>query len=207
MKTNNLSVIVVNTQSIMDKKESLWQIIESQRPDVILASETWLKSDIRDSEIIPADLGYELFRNERSDGYGGVMIAVKRTLIYELITVGKECEFLAVKITCKFNSKIVASLYRPTDNDSNYALKLANAIESLVKDHPKDVVWIGGDINLPDIEWSSNSISGNSYRKDINENLLEALSNSGLKQVVDFPTRDNNLLDIFATNRPSLVQS
>ena len=49
------------------------------------------------------------------------MIAVKRTLIYELITVGKECEFLAVKITCKFNSLIVASLYRPTDNDSNYA--------------------------------------------------------------------------------------
>ena len=64
----------------MAKKESLWQIIESQRPDVILASETWLKSDIHDSEIIPADLGYELFRNDRSDGYGGVMIAVKRTL-------------------------------------------------------------------------------------------------------------------------------
>ena len=76
-----------------------------------------------------------------------------------------------------------------------------------MKDHPKDVVWIGGDINLPDIEWSSNSISGNGYRKDINENLLEALSNSSLEQVVDFPTRDNNLLDIFATNRPSLVQS
>ena len=48
VKTNNLSVIVVNTQSIMAKKESLWQIIESQRPDLILASETWLKSDIHD---------------------------------------------------------------------------------------------------------------------------------------------------------------
>ena len=110
-----------------------------------------------------------------------------------------------MKITCKYNSLIVASLYRPTANDSDYAMKLANAIESIVKDHPKGVVWIGGDINLPNINWSSNSISGNSYRKDINETILEVLANSGLEQVVDFPTRDNNLFDIFATNRPSLV--
>ena len=31
------------------------------------------------------------------------MIAVKRTLIYELVTVGKESEFMAVNITFKFS--------------------------------------------------------------------------------------------------------
>ena len=142
---------------------------------MILISETWLKSDIRDSEIIPAEFGYELFWNDRSDGYGGVLIAVKRTLIYELTTIGKECEFIAMKTTCKYNSLIVASLNRPTDDDSDYAIKLATDIERIVKCHPKDVVWIGGNINLPDINWSFNSISGNSYRKDINETILEAL--------------------------------
>ena len=76
-----------------------------------------------------------------------------------------------------------------------------------MKDHPKYVVWIGGDINLPDIDRSSNSISGNRYRKVINENLLEALANSGIERVADFPTRVNSLLDIFATNRHSLVRS
>ena len=121
----------------MAKKECLWQIIDDQRPDVILASETWLKSDIHDTEIIPANFGYELFRNDRRYGYGGFLIAVKRTLIYEQTTVGKECEFIAVKITCKYNSLIVASLYRPTDNDSDYAMKLANAIESIAKIIPK----------------------------------------------------------------------
>ena len=90
-----------------------------------------------------------------------------------------------MKITCKYNSL-------PTDNDNDYAIKLASAIESIVKYHPKDVVWIGGDINLPDINWSSNSISRNSYRKDINETILEAFALSGLEQ---------------ATNRPSLVKS
>ena len=174
---------------------------------VILATETLLKSDIHDPEIIPTDFGYDLFRNDRSDGYGCVLIAVKRFLIYELTTIGKECEFIAVKITCKYNSLIMASHYRPTDTDSDYAIKLATAIESIVKYHPKDVVWIGGDINLPDINWSSNSISGNSYRKDINKTILEALANSSLEQAIYFLTRDINLLDIFATNTPSLVNS
>ena len=48
---------------------------------------------------------------------------------------------------------------------------------------------------------------GISHRKYINETIFEALANSGVEQVVDFPTRDNNLLDTFATNRPSLVES
>ena len=55
---------------------------------------------------------------------------------------------------------IVASMYRPTNNDTEYAAHLTSAIENLVKNHPKDVIWIGGDINLPDIDWSSNTISG-----------------------------------------------
>ena len=124
----------------MAKKESLWQIIDDQQPDVILASKTWLKSDIHNSEIIAADFGYDLFRKDTSDGYGGVLIAVKCTFIYELTTVGKECQFIAVKITCKYNSLILASHYRPPDTDSDYAIKLATAIESIVKYHPKDVV-------------------------------------------------------------------
>ncbi|MEW8547322.1 MAG: reverse transcriptase domain-containing protein, partial [Candidatus Thiodiazotropha sp.] len=191
----------------MSKKESLWQILSSHSPDIILVSETWLKPDINDPEVIPPDLNYELFRNDRKDGYGGVLVAVKRDLIYELVIKDDTCEFLAVKVSCKHNSVIVAALYRPTNNDSEYAIRLASAIESLVRKHPKDVIWIGGDANLPDIEWTTNSIYGNSYRKDINETVLQAMENCGLDQVVDFPTRDDNLLDIFFTNRPSLIQS
>ena len=89
-KKNTLSCIVVNTQSIMSKKESLWQILESENPDIILACETWLKPDIDDSDIIPADLEYEIFRKDRKDGYGGVKIGVKRQLVYEHVPTNKK---------------------------------------------------------------------------------------------------------------------
>ena len=47
-----------------------------------LACKTWPKPDIHDSEIIPADLGYKILCKDRKDGYGGVMIGVKRQLVY-----------------------------------------------------------------------------------------------------------------------------
>ena len=114
---------------------------------------------------------------------------------------------MAVKVTCKHTSVIVASLYRTTNNDLDHTVNLTTAIESLVKRYPKEVIWIGGDANLPDINWSLNTVSGNNNKKEINVTFLQAVENSGLDQVVDFQTRDDNLLDIFLTNRPSLIQS
>ena len=106
--------------------------------------------------------------------------------MYEHVPTTDSCELVAVKVTCKHNSVIVASLYRPTNNDSDYTFQLINAKESLVKRHPNDVIWIGGDANLPDINWSSNVVSGNNYRKEISDSFLQAVENCGLDQIVIF---------------------
>ena len=103
-KKNRLSILIANVQSIMSKKESLWLSLESEKPDIVLACETWVKPDIFDSEVIPSDFEYEIFRKDRKDGYGGVLIAIKRNLVYEVIPIDKTCELVAVKITCKHNS-------------------------------------------------------------------------------------------------------
>ena len=94
--------------------------------------------------------------------------------MFEQVPTNDNCEFVAVKITCKNNSVIFASLYRPTKNDCEYSVHLASAVENLAKGHPKDVIWIGGDANLPDIDWSTNTICGSNYmyKKEINGNLL-----------------------------------
>ena len=210
MKAGNLFTIYLQISEDFDdiysqKKESLWHILESESSDIILACKTWLKPDIHDSEIIPTDLGYEIFRKDRNDGYGGVMIGVKRQLVYEHVPTSDSCEPVAVKVSCKHNSVIIASLYRPTNNDSDYAVQLINALESLVKCHPNEIIWIGGGANLPDINWFSNAVSGNNYKREISDSFLQAVGNCSLEQIVDFPTRDNNLLDIFLTNTDPLL--
>ena len=40
--------------------------------------------------------------------------------------------------------------------------------------------WVAGDWNLPDIDWSSNHITGNQYPKIINEYFLNFLNDSNL---------------------------
>ena len=52
-----------------------------------------------------------------------------------------------------------------------------------------------------------NPVSKHQYTKQINEHFLDTFSKLGLSQMVMFPTRLDNTLDVFFTNRPSLVNS
>ena len=78
-------------------------------------------------------------------------------------------------------------------------------MEKTFKDHSTKVFWTAGDLNLPDMDWSNMSISGNRYRKDINERLIELVNNTCQEQLVSSPTRGSNILDVFFSNRPSLT--
>jgi len=49
----------------------------------------------------------------------------------------------------------------------------------------------------------TNSIVHNAYPLDICNLLIEVFNLEGFSQMVDAPTRSNNILDLFATNRPS----
>ena len=46
---------------------------------------------------------------------------------------------------------------------------------------------------------------GSSYPIPLCEEILDLINMHSLTQMVDFPTRNNNILDIFITNRPSLL--
>jgi len=66
-----------------------------------------------------------------------------------------------------------------------------------------DVIWITGDFDLPR---NSNSVTSNTYPLDICNMLIDVLSIGGFSQLVTTPTHGHNILDLFATNRPSLTK-
>ena len=71
--------------------------------------------------------------------------------------------------------------------------------------NPDFVMWIVGDANFPNINWNSYLVSGNNYPVHLCAMFLDFIQDCGLTQTVNFPTRSANTLDIFLTNRPSLV--
>ena len=177
--------------------------MDAVKPDIILGCETWLKPGITQGEIFPPE--FSLYRKDRSDGYGGVLIGVHRSLISHQIDIDTDAEFIAVKILNGDQNIIVASAYRPTDNNQQYIDSLNQAITDLCLANRDTAVWIGGDFNLPDVKWSTNEVIGHQYRKSISESVLHMLANVGMEQMVDFPTRGDRTLDLIFTNRPSLV--
>ena len=113
-KTDSIKIVVLNAQSIMAKRQDAWVLIDSCDPDIIVCSETWLNSTVCDAEVLPP--GYIMYRNDRKDGYGGVLVAVKRNLGSVDISADTgpaECETKAVKIMANKQSVVVCGAYQP----------------------------------------------------------------------------------------------
>ena len=86
-----------------------------------------------------------------------------------------------------------------------YIQDVCNTITDLQKEFKNSTIWIAGAMNLPDINWNNNTVTTTQYPLSINRFILDTLYDTGLEQVIKFPTRGNNTLDIFMTNHPSLV--
>ena len=70
--------------------------------DIIALTETWLNSSFYDSELF--DNRYTVIRRDRSENKlrgGGVLIALKKNLAYEIIPMNCESESVTIKINFK----------------------------------------------------------------------------------------------------------
>ena len=47
-------------------------------------------------------------------------------------------------------------------------------LENIIHSYPTETTWIGRDLNLPDIDWSSYTIKGRQYPTYINERFLDS---------------------------------
>ena len=71
--------------------------------------------------------------------------------------------------------------------------------------NPNEVIWLAGDLNFPNIDWNLYCTNAHNYPLQLCEKFIDTSLDHNLSQLVDSPTRKENILDIFATNRPSLV--
>lgn len=65
-KTNSLKVLLINFQSIKNKTAEMEFLIQSEQPDIIQGTETWLNQNISSSEVLPDN--YAVYRRDRTSG-------------------------------------------------------------------------------------------------------------------------------------------
>ena len=195
----SLRVINVNCQSLASKKGAWINLLHSTRPDVIIATETWLDDTIRNSEL-ESD-SYTIYRRDRKTGiHGGVMIAVNSAITSTEVEIKSEAEILWVKLQCKGHRDIyIASCYRPNVSDKTFNTHLRKSLDQLMSKRPRAFI-IGGDFNLPGWDWSSLSLKPGTQYTAQHTDFRDLLDDFGLTQCVIEPTRQKNILDLIATN-------
>ena len=109
-----IRLLIMNCQSIKNKKTELHTIIDSAKPDIILGNESWLILDIKNLEIFPESL--DAVRKDRvSDAHGGVFVAFKRDLLCtETPELNTNCEIVWCKLNIIGSRTLhLGSFYRP----------------------------------------------------------------------------------------------
>ena len=172
-------------------------MLENHSPDIITGCEL-------DNEVITGN--YKLYRKDRKDGYGGVLIGIKSNLLSKPIDFNTPCETCAAIIQLSLNQQLVViNVYRPPNRDLEYQQELCDCICEIVRSYPNSFIICAGDFNLPDIDWTSNSIVNHQHPLDVSRFILTTAAECYFTQLVDIPTRGEKILDIVFTNRPSYI--
>lgn len=201
-----LKCYLFNARSLNNKLDSLKFLLQIQIYDIIFVTETWLNPKIPDALLLAgSNDSYSIFRKDRRDGYGGVAVFVKNTLKpveIELPPVFSTIE--AIEIDIHLNRNTVYQficIYHPpakaldlqcTELLCNFLLSYQACVNP---------VFFVGDFNMPKISWDIPESIGDSSH-DI---FVETCLLNGLSQLVSFPTREGNLLDLVLTSHPQTI--
>jgi hypothetical protein len=119
--------------------------------------------------------------------------------------VESSAEMLVCELRPESKKKIaVIVLYRPPDSDLKYIKEFKKSHQLIQRRSKFDQIIVCGDFNLPNIDWTTGVAANNNT---IYHHLMKTVKDHYLWQLVDFPTRGENTLDLILTNIPNKIQN
>ena len=192
LKTKKLTVIHLNTRSLLRHFDELQYFVSVNCPEILCLSETWLDPSINDSEVYLR--GYSLFRQDRNRSGGGVACYISDTLSSTLISCGTTnagLEFLWVGVdgTLLPSQLLVGCFYRPPSSPVQSVHDICSTIDNILISSKYFIAC--GDFNV-DFSDSNNHLS----------KILHDFVHSRLvSQPICHPTRvsesTNSILNLF----------
>jgi hypothetical protein len=162
--------------------------------------------------VFPPGYQTNVIRKDRNSHGGGIFIIAKDDI--SLVPVQLKCETCPLTIgklqTKNERTHYVGAFYRTPNSNVVEVEELLQNIEGLRNNTGAmpDII-LGGDFNLPSIEWGTHSSyvkPSPQYCKTVNDLGLELVNTTGLTQVVQEPTRGNNILDLMFVLSPDMVK-
>ena len=203
----------------MKKTYELSGHIFNHRPDIVILNETWLKSNIQNTEILPKI--YKVLRIDRSGKThpwdpkqpkkyrkhgGGVVIAHRTDIDCESTEVGLikvQAELLSINFKLPTGKKLcISTFYRVgTLGIENFEM-VRSYFKTLACKKKLDKHVLVGDFNFPEILWPEATTT-----VELQQKFLTLFQGElGHSQLISEPTHKNgNTLDLLFTNIPELI--
>jgi hypothetical protein len=190
-KQSGFSVLYFNARSLKNKMEELSLRCARHNPDIIIITETWVDDSVPDSFL--SVNGYVILRCDRDVYGGGVAIFIRQPFSHEVIDFPSLPKLKSNVLCCKVPDlrSIFVCVYHPywgTAPEHMLLLEhLQHTIDSLLFPcFPCYGLVLCGDFN------------------GLVKHMSPFLLSNRLTQLIDFPTRESNTIDIFATDNPNL---
>ena len=136
---------------------------------------------------------------------GGVFILVKSAFTSTEISLETNCELVFIELCLRGQENVkIGCMYRPPWADDAYMQDFSQVLDK-ININNKGNIWIGGDFNFPHTDWPNHQVLPGNTRPRETQMLFTAAEDHSLSQVVNMPTRKENILDLFFTSTPSLV--
>ena len=140
-----------------------------------------MHTGVGESEVQPANYRVIARKGNGRSAHSGVANVAKINMDATKTDVSTSSGFAAAAITCSSLLKplLVGSIYRPPDNIIRYNTELYTVITTLHQRYREHTVYKDGDANLPNIDWTSDSLFDNSYAIPIRRELIDVLHEVG----------------------------
>ena len=139
------------------------------------------------------------------------MLLVHKYISHMPITeLENDSESVWVKVFANKTSHFVASWYRPPGSTSEEFQLFREQLDYIRTQHKGKKLpsaHVLGDFNFKDIDWPDRlSKSGSTLSQSERQILIDIMNDHGLEQMVHFPTREKNTLDLILTTLPGQFQ-
>ena len=118
--------------------------------------ETKIDNSIKTNELIPENLQYDVYRNDRTSRGGGTMLLVKQDLDSSpMKSLENGSESVWCKIKVNGTAHYIGSWYRPPDSPSENIQQLKDQIDKIksIEKNKHPNIHILGDFNYNKIDW------------------------------------------------------
>ena len=195
-----------NIHSISSKRLDLeYELGTYDSLPILLLTETWLHENVT-NQVFPLFSRYSVFRADRMRGMGGGCAILVPHDVHAMCPpqgIYRSESFEAIFLDVYKGTKSIqfVLIYRPPNNTAGMPEEMLSYIEQASQtDKP---IAVFGDFNYPSIDFEKCTAS--SYMgQDL---FMEHMMSFGFCQLIEQPTRGDNILDLLFVSEPNLIQN